>query len=78
MIEKLFSGVFDKDEMTELWNAIVENGKLLASCDYHDFTLIEDAQLVSKKKYQCDNCGGTVDGLQHKWHELGRRSKDGR
>ena len=79
MSEKLFGGVFDSEEMSELWNNIVENSDKLKACDYHDFVLIEKSEsgLVSKNKYQCVNCGGRIDGLQHQWHELGRRAKPG-
>ncbi len=45
---------------------VVENNKILNSCSIHSFD-----KEISKRKWKCSNCGGTVNSLAKSWYEKG-------
>jgi hypothetical protein len=68
------SGI-DKTEIGAMAAQIKANHAKLDSCSYHEFepTGAVPASIM-RQKYQCKNCGGTIDRSAYIWHERGRRA----
>lgn len=69
-----FSGL-PKGDVQAIFEQVKENNAKLNGCQYHEFELHEQGALVSRSKFRCIHCGGTINGDQYRWHELGRRAK---
>jgi len=54
------------DVIKEIAVKVVQNNKILNSCNLHNFDIPCD-----KRKWQCSNCGGTVDSIHKNWYEKG-------
>jgi len=54
-----------ESEVKEIWKEVQANKKLLDKCLKHDF------HLISRDKYKCPNCSGTVDGKAKYWYNKG-------
>ena len=63
------------NEVARIAGEVKANQEKLNGCQYHEFELHEQGPIVSRWKYRCKHCGGTINGQQHHWHELGRRPK---
>lgn len=64
-----------RGEISEIWAIIQANGAKLSACPWHDFNVMAKSETGLKTMYRCQHCGGEIDGVAHKWHELGRRPK---
>ncbi len=60
----------DKDTIRGIVKKVVENNKLLISCELHDFKGTPD-----RKIFKCANCSGTVDYIKKCWYELRLKHK---
>ena len=55
----------------EIQEQVKANHAKLDSCSYHDFSKDITPDQTFCKKYQCVNCGGTVDSIAKNWYEKG-------
>lgn len=69
-----FSGL-PKSDVQAIFEQVKENSAKLNACQYHEFELHEQAQILTRSKFRCIHCGGTISGSDYRWHELGRRPK---
>ncbi len=65
----------DQAEIAKIAAEVKVNQTRLSTCPYHEFELHEQGPIVSRWKYRCTRCGGTINGSDYRWHELGRRPK---
>lgn len=63
------------EEVARIAGEVKANQAKLNGCQYHDFKLHEQDQILTRSKFRCIHCGGIVNGNQYRWHELGRRPK---
>lgn len=54
-----------------LWEEVKENLRKLDGCSLHDFSIDTNPYQKFGKKFQCANCGGTVDWHTKHWYERG-------
>lgn len=56
----------------EIFNEVKENHKKLRECKLHDFRDITLDRKINKK-YQCNNCKGEINSINHSWYLRGLR-----
>lgn len=68
----------EQDHVVSIMEAVKANNALLESCAWHWFVPNPDLEnpaspLCRHKAYKCVHCGGTINPVMYKWHQLGRR-----
>lgn len=61
-----------KPTTDEILKQVKENFRKLESCNNHDFSIDLTPDKKFNKKYQCTNCGGSIDWLNKSWYEKGK------
>ena len=60
-----------KMKFNKLLEEVRANIKKLDSCPKHDFVPFEEDTKKFTNKYECKNCGGTVDNHAFRWYTKG-------
>ncbi|WOL24330.1 hypothetical protein fHeYen801_120 [Yersinia phage fHe-Yen8-01] len=66
-------------EVSRIWAEVQANNQKMENCPYHEFEEnqgeLADRAVNRGKRYVCIHCGGYINPVMYRWHELGRRQK---